>query len=254
LEEREAALAKLEERSRRGVREGKWLLQGLLQCGICARNLYGALQSKDGKRPSSYTCTGSGTTHLGISAERVEHYIERVVLRYLLDKAIHGVPVEAPTETKVWPGEDRLRDVTERIGELMNAHSSGELDSREVFPQVQKLRRERDELERDRSRFNADQLARPTRVSTIDDALGWFTGKLERSFEERQQALREEIEFIVISKGSKGYGGNTPEVARQAGIEKRISIVWKEPHYEYNGLTSEEAVETPFELPGASHA
>ncbi|MEV8265157.1 recombinase family protein [Microbacterium sp. NPDC077057] len=253
-EEREAALAKLEERTRRGQREGKWLLQGLLQCDLCARNLYGALQSKDGKRPSSYTCTGSGTTHLGISAERVEHYIERVVLRYLLDKAIHGVPDAEPEQEKVWLGESELSAVSERISELMSAHSSGELDRRVVFPEVQKLNRKRDELERNRSRFYAEQLARPKRVATIEDALGWFTGKLERSFEERQQALREEIEFVVISKGSKGYGGNTPEVARQAGIEKRVSIVWKEPHHEYNGLTSEEAVETPFKLEGHSLA
>ncbi|GLJ62231.1 resolvase [Microbacterium barkeri] len=250
LEEREAAIAKLEERSRRGQREGKWLLQGLLQCGLCGRRLYGAMQDKTGKRPSSYTCTGSGTTHMGISAERVEHYIERVVLRYLLDKAIYGVPNEQPQEKKVWPQEARLRAVTDKIAELMAAYNRDELDRRLVFPEVQRLIKERDELERDRAAFRAEQLARPNRVATIEDAVGWFTGKLERSFEERQQSLREEIDFVVISKGTKAYGGNTPEVARQAAVEKRVSIVWKEPHYEYNGLTAEEAVETPFELPG----
>lgn len=246
IEEREAAIAKLEERTRRGQREGKWLLQGILQCGLCGRNLYGALGVKE--TGNAYTCTGE-KSHLGINALLIEEYLEKVVFRYLIDKATYGVPTVEETPTVEWDGETRLQEISAKVDELMVAYNESLLDSRIVFPEVQKLNRERDTLEKARGEFNAEQRPQANSVQNFEDAVAWVTATHERTFEERRQALLNEIDFVIIGKGKSGHGGNALHSHKQAATEARTTIVWKEPHFEYNGVRAEDAIHTVFKIP-----
>ncbi|MDQ1175416.1 recombinase family protein [Microbacterium sp. SORGH_AS_0421] len=248
LTEREAALQKLQERTRASERKGQWLLQGILKCGICSRTLYGALQREgvDGL----YTCTGSGKTHLGINAPTLEQYIQNLILRYELEKALHGNPRVDPTQ-KIWPKEGRYKQLEGLIEAQMEAFSSGYVEPRDHFKQLGILTKERDALERERAKFELMLLDRPNRVATIADAQRWFIDRTSLEFVDLRQLILNEIDFIVIGKGSKGYGGRTHAAVRQEKIWARAEVFWKAPHYTWNGISTEELLDMPIQLTGA---
>jgi site-specific DNA recombinase len=248
LDEREAALQKLQERTRASERKGQWLLQGILKCGICSRTLYGALQ-KEGV-DGLYTCTGSGTTHLGINAPTLEHYIQNLILRYELEKALHGNPKTKPRST-VWPEQERFKKLERLIEAQMEAYSSGLVEPRDHFKQLAMLTRQRDALERERMKFELRLLDRPNRVVSVEDAQRWFIDRTSLASADLRQLILNEIDFIVIGKGSKGYGGRTHEAVRQEKIWARAEVFWKAPHYTWNGISTEELLDLPVQFTGA---
>ncbi|GGO63227.1 resolvase [Microbacterium nanhaiense] len=233
LEERAAGIAMLEKRSRRGVKEGRWLLSDLLRCGICGGKLYG--QRMEPEERSTYGCN-SGTTanHIGVSARRLEELVAQEVFNYLVAKTFRGV--EAPTLTnQPWPDEGKLSALDDRIAELMAAHGAGILSSEVVFPQIQKLEEERSQLRKERDDHYLTQQAAPAnRLESV-----WtHTAALNRSdalFEDKQSAIRSEVEAVFIEKAAKGPGSRSEEAFR-----KRIRIVWKQPHPEVEPLTDED--------------
>lgn len=248
LEERAAALHKLQERTRASERKGRWLLQGILKCGICSRTLYGALQ-KEGV-DGLYTCTGSGKTHLGINAPTLEQYIQNLILRYELEKALHGNPKTKPV-SMVWPEQNRFDKLEGLIEAQMFAFASGQVEPPDHFHQLGIMTRQRDALERERLKFEVSLLDRPNRVASIEEAQRWFIDRTSLDFAELRQLILNEIDFIVIGKGSKGYGGRTHEAVRQEKIWARAEVFWEAPHYTWNGIPTEELLDMPIQLTGA---
>lgn len=243
LEQRTKALKMLERRTRRGERQGKWLLQGLLRCGLCGRKMYGAHMKAP--RTSSYSCKGSGTTHMAISAELVETYIEQVNNRYLLDKALHGVKVEEQRREE-WTGKQRLTEVNVKLAMLeerfVNESGNGDM----LLHLMDKLNEERRTLQKERSEYEAQTVVATQVVRTFDEAVAWFENRHEKSIEERQLALQQEIEHIVVQRGERGHSGKSHTGAKLDAIAKRVTISWREPHYEFNGVSAEEAIHTVF--------
>lgn len=244
VEQRQAALDRLEQRTRRGERQGKWLLQGLLRCGICGRKMYGAHMKPP--RTSSYSCTGSGKTHMAISAELVEIQVERVNNRYMLDKALQGVKTEEQ-HIEAWSGEQRLADVNEKLDTLeqrfMNETGNGEM----LLRLMDKLNEERRTLQKERNEHEAQTVKASEVIHTLDDAIEWFHDRNEKSMEERQLALQQEISYITVNKGTRGYSGKSKHLTKLKAIGERIEITWREPHYEFNGVSAEEAVDQPID-------
>ena len=242
LEQRTKALEMLEQRTRRGERQGKWLLQGLLRCGLCGRKMYGARMKAP--RTSSYTCTGSGTTHMSISAELVETYIEQVNNRYLLDKAIHGVRVQEQRR-KDWPGTQRLDDVNAKLANLeerfVNESGNGDM----LLRLMDKLNEERRTLQKERNEYEAQTVVATEVVQTADDALEWLYEAHTKPIEQRTNALRQEIEHITVHKGRRGVSGRSKRLDKLKAIGERTEISWREPHYEFNGVSAEEAAQQP---------
>src|SRR5699024_4993456 len=242
LEQRTKALEMLEQRTRRGERQGKWLLQGLLRCGLCGRKMYGARMKAP--RTSSYTCTGSGTTHMSISAELVETYIEKVNNRYLLDKAIHGVRVQEQRR-KDWPGSQRLDDVNAKLANLeerfVNESGNGDM----LLRLKDKLNEERRTLQKERNEYEAQTVVATEVVQTADDALEWLHEAHTKPIEQRTNALRQEIEYITVHKGRRGVSGRSKRLDKLKAIGERTEITWREPHYEFNGVSAEEAAQQP---------
>lgn len=243
-EQRQAALNRLEQRTRRGERQGKWLLQGLLRCGTCGRKMYGAHMKAP--RTSSYTCTGSGKTHMSISAELVETQVERVNNRYLLDKALQGVKTEEQ-HTETWTGEQRLTDVNKKLATLehrfMNESGNGDM----LLRLMDTLNEERRSLQKERNEHEAQTVQATEIVHTLDDAVEWYEDKHDKAVEERQLALQQEISYITVSKGTRGYSGKSKRLDKLKAIGERIDISWREPHYEFNGISAEEAVNQPID-------
>lgn len=232
MEERDAALAMLERYSRRGEKKGRWLLTELVRCGICRGKLYG--QRVDPEERSSYACnSGRTANHLAINAPKLEAFVIKAVFEYLFARAYRGVEVAMPTEV-VWPKEGELADVSARINELLDAHEKGELSDRIAFPRVSKLEDQLAELEKERRVFYAATVRTVTRV---EDA--WqrslVLNDTTASFEEKQLALRSEIDKVWIAKATRGAASRTDEA-----FQRRISIVWKEPHPEVELLSEDE--------------
>lgn len=242
LEQRTKALEMLERRTRRGERQGKWLLQGLLRCGLCGRKMYGARMKAP--RTSSYTCTGSGTTHMSISAELVETYIEQVNNRYLLDKALHGVRVQEQRR-KDWPGTQRLDDVNAKLANLeerfVNESGNGDM----LLRLMDKLNEERRTLQKERNEYEAQTVVATEVVQTADDALEWLYEAHTKPIEQRTNALRQEIEYVTVHKGRRGVSGRSKRLDKLKAIGERTEITWREPHYEFNGVSAEEAAQQP---------
>lgn len=244
VEQRQAALDKLEERTRRGERQGKWLLQGLLRCGICGRKMYGAHMKPP--RTSSYSCTGSGTTHMAIAAELLEIQVERVNNRYMLDKALQGVKTEEQ-HIEAWSGEQRLADVNEKLDTLEQRFMNETGNSEMLLRLMDKLSEERRALQKERNEHEAQTVKSSEIIHTLDDAIEWFHDRNEKSMEERQLALRQEIEYITVNKGTRGYSGKSKHHNKLKAIGDRIEITWREPHYDFNGISAEEAVDQPID-------
>lgn len=245
MTERAQALAALEAKSKKKVRQGSWLLSGLLRCGKCGRPLYGSLgtqkkASGDGEvggydRADTYSCNNENS-HLGITAERLEKYLENVVYHYIMEKSVYGTPERPPTEVEDWPHEERLTHVSQKVDELMAAYNADTLPGSIVFPQVEKLDQERRELRRDRESFYASQAAVPQAVTNWWVATRSFQSMMRETFENRQLLLRQEVESVIVGPGVRGNAGKS-----SAAFEQRVTIQWREPHYEFNGRSAEVA-------------
>jgi len=233
LEDRAAGIAMLEKRSRRGVKEGKWLLNGLLRCGICGNKLYG--QRMEPEEHSTYGCNSGDTkNHIGISARKLEALVSEEVFEYLVAKLYRGVQ-DAPVNNEPWQGEAELEALDRRITELMEAHSSGMLSGEVVFPQIQKLETERSALRKQRDEYYLTQKAAPAnRVESIWTSTAALNTK-NSLLEDKQLAIRSEVETVVIGKAQRGPGSRSGEAFR-----KRVQIVWKQPHHDIEKLTPEE--------------
>ena len=256
LEDRTRALEMLKEKAKTKTRQGNWLLSGLLRCGKCGRPLYGSLGTikKMPPKPESfedssaaieyhrklqayerthtYACNSERSSHLGISARRLEEYIELEVQTYLANKRIFGVPESPEPVIQDFPKQERLEDISRKIDELMEAYNTERLSGEIVFAQVDRLDQERKELRAERDAFYARQPRVAHADMTHEQRVGFATDKLieglSETFEDRQLTLRQEIDSIVIAPGIRGNAGKSDEA-----FQKRITIIWREPHYEY---------------------
>lgn len=234
VEERDAALAMLEKRHRTKVKEGRWLLTDLVVCGLCNRKLYG--QRVDPEERSSYACnSGKSANHLAINARRLEKYVVDAVYNYVFARAYRRVSAPEPEATPDWPRESELRQIDETISELMDAVAKRTLSAQRVIPQVQKLEEEHRLLSDERRAYYEAAVARP--IDNLEDA--WtksvILGSEDSSFEDKQLAIRSEVNVVVIRKADNKYASRTEE-----GFARRIDLVWKEPHLDVEPLTEDE--------------
>jgi len=265
VEERTLALEMLALKSKTKKRQGNWLLSGLLRCGKCGRPLYGSLGSSKKQPPPlpedadldaarahmkaleayekthTYACNSERSSHLGISARRLESYVELNVAAYLMAKEVYGVPEDAPVIAEDWPHEDRLTELTTKINQLNEAFNSGALDGEIYIPQVTNLSNERKQLRAERDTFYASQAIVNRRRSTSDRleiAADKMLDRLRDTFEDRQLRVASEVESVVILPGLRGNAGKSDEA-----FESRIKIVWREPHYDFSKAATKAAAE-----------
>lgn len=160
----------------------RYLLSGMLRCGLCGSTLYSA--PKEGKR--RYGCMpGPGRTNCGrlfIYAEKLESLIADAVLIRLDSPALVQAMTSSTDHTEVAAMGDAIVADTARMDDLAAMWADGEL-SREEWKTA------RDRLEA-RVTANRRTLARLTQRDAIENYLG------------QGEALRERWEGLDLSRQS----------------------------------------------------
>lgn len=160
LRERREALRALQAHSRVKVRQGTWLLSGLLRCGICSKPLYGATPSGTRNR-ATYGCK---TGHLGISAGLLEAYVIKRFFEYLYWREDSGFYRRPEVNGPSLEDLQRVDEIGEQIAELMEGYRTKTLPAAVAFAEVDRLYVERDELQ---ERIEAASAAPPPEIPSM---------------------------------------------------------------------------------------
>jgi site-specific DNA recombinase len=236
VEDRVAALEMIETHYKvQERRPSKSLLSGVLVCGICWRGLY-ANKGYGGRGPM-YICTDGRKAHLGIAAGPLELYIQRVVFRYVLERAHFG-EVEPPP-ILLFDGEERLTVVSKKLKETLAAYNENELDGSIAIPMLNEFRKEQKELTSERTKHYALQAPKPRPFTDRPHAMKFYREWREAPLEERRKLIRTELKQVTIKPGIQGKRA-------QAQLLERVKIEWIQPHPIFDGRSAEDAVNEPF--------
>lgn len=221
LEDRTTALAALEKRSRKKVRQGRWMLTGLLWCGECAKPLYGQLSS--GSRGiDTYACKSGDVS---ISALKLENVVQSALLSRM-NTRMHEIAERAGLRDSLapveWDQAEKLEQVSAQIVEITEAYKSQTLPGTVFIPLAQELEAERAELRKAREEFYASQALEENELTNSFeiwnklgadvllapeiqyDAEGNEFRQVDEKREEKLLLMRNEIERVIVKKGLRG--------------------------------------------------
>lgn len=220
--ERDAALAQVNQRRLVKRRHGVYLLSSLVRCGECGGTMYGAVGQAS--RPTVYACK-PGRGHVVISAAQFEQYVATEMLTRMVSRVRREGVQEVELEVRVWPKEQRLVEVGERIAEIMDAWRAGRMPDEVVFPQVDLLHAEQRELRNAREAFLAVETpVEPLTFATTKEVVDFAGDFFELPLAEMQAALRAEVRAVVVNRGVRGSGAKG-----WRAMTDRVSIVWMRP-------------------------
>lgn len=234
LEDREQALAMLHRRTRAKVRQGTWLLAGLVRCGECGGRMYGQLSGTP-----SYSCK-AGRGHNAITAEKLENHVTTQIAFRVMNRLKGDTPAPVDATPPVWPHEDALVSLDKQIEELMDAYKAQALPGEVVFPQVKDLSDKRSALRSERDEFYASR-AEPEDVYSTEqgiieavardfvvlpdirhDEQGNEHHEPDAEAAAKKLAMAQELDYVIVRKGKRGREG----WGREAFLE-RVELVWR---------------------------
>src|SRR5690606_26814320 len=126
------------------------------------------------------------------SGRAVDDFVSEVVLRHLA-----AVDLDRPKPE--FAGAGRLDQIAEQIGELMAAFTAGTLTGSVVFPAVQALERERDELAAERATVEAAAMGPD--LTKLDRAT-WEAWDTDR----RRAALEALLDAVLVRPVTRSTG------------------------------------------------
>jgi hypothetical protein len=181
----------------------KYLLSGIARCAVCSKTLTGSANAA--ANTFSYSCKRVQTCgKVGISGPQTDALITKLVLAYLADR-------EVQSEVEPWSGESELAGNEERLRELMDGFTSGELTRDVVFPAVGKLEDQAAILREERAVWLRGQLALTKRPTNVVEQ--WPS--LDR--DQQRQVIASVLHSVVVSPAKARGGRFAPD---------RISVVW----------------------------
>lgn len=203
-----AAMTTVDTRSRKPRKGARhYLLTGIVRCGVCMAPMYGNRYSED---RHYYVCSGTATAAKdhgnSVSGHGVDAAVSAMVLRYLETEG-DNLPAAEPVR---FTQEARLDAVGAQISELMGAFVAGTLSGAVVFPAVEALEAERENLEKLRIAETVPVGPDLTRI----DRETWEAWDTDR----RRAAVEKLLDAVLIR----------PAVKRQNRLDlDRIDPVWK---------------------------
>lgn len=193
--------AKFEKNKRSGEREGnrKYLLSGLVRCGVCGGAMSGHTVNAP-KRKGWFVYSCRSVQHgNAVSGPKLDELIRAMMLAYLAD-------VETEKAPRDWEGESQLRGAESRKAELMKAYMDGDLTSGTVFPQVRKLEDQIKEMNKHRAEWLAETSGP---VLEVESPEVWD----DRPLEERRAMIGALLQAVIV-KPAKRRGGNRFDYSR----------------------------------------
>jgi hypothetical protein len=181
--------------------------------------MYGSLGSE--RYISTYAC-GPGNQHLAISAEKLEWYVESQVLHHIFrraEEAAYADGVVPEVERPLWPGQNRLDIIDEKISELWAAYRADQLSLSVVLPQTDALKVEQSELEKEKLLFGA---ANAEAVSAFSDSHQVWNHYSTMPSTDKELLFRRELLAVVVAKGKRGRDG-----WGAAAFEERLKFEWR---------------------------
>lgn len=158
----------------------KYMLSGIARCGLCS----GLMRGNADKRGFNYQC--NGCKRVAINGPKTDAFIEDLVLRYLKGRLVSRGP-------EVFPKDAQLKDVTNRIAELMDGYTSKLISGAVVFPAVAQLEREQQELRSEHTAWLRGQVKRIAPDSVLTE---WPRLQVEQ----RRKMVQSVIQAVVVSR------------------------------------------------------
>lgn len=139
----ELLVKELETRAKLRSRPAKqrYLLSGLVRCGICGVKMHAKRIAKKFGDGHIYRCPGrnsnpSGCGKVSITGRIADSHMEKLLL------ALRARESSPDHQVQPWPREGELRPIEARIEELMAAFTAKILNAEVIFPSVKKLQDE----------------------------------------------------------------------------------------------------------------
>ena len=194
----------------------KFLLSGLLKCGVCGRP-YSGQGAKSGQF-GYYVCgtlfrEGAGTCSARyLNAPRVEDFIvEKIRERILTEETIVELVTMVAEEIDAMAGElsgrlevidAELRDVRKRLERLYEALETSELTLEVLSPRIFSLRHREEQLEAAREDAETQREQRRVELPTTEEIKGYVADfrefLQEGTFPERKALIRNFVEGIEV--------------------------------------------------------
>ena len=194
----------------------KFLLSGLLKCGVCGRP-YSGQGAKSGQF-AYYVCgtlfrEGAGTCSARyLNAPRVEDFIvEKIRERILTEETIVELVTLVAEEIDAMAGElsgrlevieAELRDVRKRLERLYEALETSELTLEVLSPRILSLRHREEQLEAAREDAETQLEQRRVELPTTEEIKGYVADfrefLQEGTFPERKALIRNFVEGIEV--------------------------------------------------------
>lgn len=193
---------------RRGSR--KYLLSGVVRCGVCGARMYGSA-TPTGHAYNCRVTDGIGVAgghHVTIQGLMTDTEVIAVVQRKLQKAS----DLPAPPQPE-FPGAARLEVIANKIREVMEAYNADQMSGAIAFPQVQSLEKEQAELKAERDKMIAATTG--PRVSKVDPK-----GFMDLDVDKQRAVVEQVLDAVVIAPAkAKGARWTTD----------RISYVWRQP-------------------------
>ena len=194
----------------------KFLLSGLLKCGVCGRP-YSGQGAKSGQF-AYYVCgtlfrEGAGTCSARyLNSPRVEDFIvEKIRERILTEETIVELVTMVAEEIDAMAGElsgrlevidAELRDVRKRLERLYEALETSELTLEVLSPRIMSLRHREEQLEAAREDAETQLEQRRVELPTTEEIKGYVADfrefLQEGTFPERKALIRNFVEGIEV--------------------------------------------------------
>lgn len=202
----------------RGSRKGgmapghrKYLLSGIIRCGICGSRMYG-VPARRAKTANAhgYQCQIEGADHtLGIAGRQTDELIIKLAKARMAAAKVDEVTVEHDEDADEVSVKERLAQIPALITELMDAFKAGDMPGSIVFPQVKLLETERAEL----------QVKRDAQIKATSGPSVISVDDFDDLDMERQRAVLENLlDAVVIAPASRRGEPWTPA---------RITPAWR---------------------------
>lgn len=185
----------------------RYLLSGVVTCGLCSTPMYGAWAKKYARH--NYTCplptsSRSGCGKVTITGPPVDALISTLVLNRLSQESIERPP-------RRWDGGDELDELHRRRAQIMMAFTEGSLRAEAAFPAAHSLSTRIDQLVGERAEHRRAEFR--STVAPADIATSWQSWSLDQ----RREQVRDLISAVLVKPATKKGAPFTAD---------RLSAVW----------------------------